>query len=35
MTENKEIFLHLCRFFNRMANKNIKIEISSSKMLVQ
>ena len=27
---NKEMFLHLCRFLNRMRSSNIKFEFSSS-----
>ena len=31
---NKEIFLHLCRFLNRMRSSNIRFEFSSSCLFV-
>lgn len=31
---NKEMFLHLCRFLNRMRSSNIKFEFSSSCLFI-
>ena len=31
---NKEMFLHLCRFLNRMRSSNIKFEFTSSCLFI-